>query len=303
MLTRHTYEKSEWIDLFDPTADEIREVIDTCDISPNLAHDLSGPVPRSEVTAEADSIKVILNFPVVKLVGHERPQEIKFLITKERLITVRYADIASIHQFAKEFEVTSTLDKTQKTLHGGEIFVAMMKTLYTTLTQKLDYMEVRLTEIEERMFDSKERELVVEISHVSQRLVMFRQSLIEHEPVLAETRSAATTLFGNDLTHGLRKLESVCGNSNRKLTYLTASAVELRETNNALLTTKQNEIMKTLTIMAFVTFPLSLFASLFGMNTETLPIVGTPGDFWYILGFMILATAGFFAFFKYKRWM
>jgi magnesium transporter len=82
-----------------------------------------------------------------------------------------------------------------------------------------------------------------------------------------------------------------------------ASLLELRDTNNSLLTTKQNEIMKIFTIMAFVTFPLSLFASLFGMNTVGTPILGNRLDFWIIVGIMFAAASVFFAFFKYKKWL
>ena len=65
----------------------------------------------------------------------------------------------------------------------------------------------------------------------------------------------------------------------------------------------RNEIMKILTIMAFITFPLTLFTSMFGMNTIATPIVGRTGDFWIILGIMVIVSAGLFSFFKYKRWM
>ena len=81
------------------------------------------------------------------------------------------------------------------------------------------------------------------------------------------------------------------------------SVAELREINNSLVSTKQNEVMKILTIMAFVTFPLSLLASIFGMNTVYLPIVGHSLDFWIIIGIMAGATICFFAFFKHNRWL
>lgn len=77
----------------------------------------------------------------------------------------------------------------------------------------------------------------------------------------------------------------------------------LDRTNQSLITTHTNEIIKILTIMAFATFPLMLFTSLFGMNTKTLPIVGAPNDFWIIVGIMLLATGAMFAFFKNKGWM
>ena len=77
---------------------------------------------------------------------------------------------------------------------------------------------------------------------------------------------------------------------------------ELRATNDSLLNTKTNDIMRTLTIMAFTTFPLTLFASIFSMNTKVLPIVGMENDFWIIIGIMLLVMVSFYMYFRYKKW-
>jgi magnesium transporter len=84
---------------------------------------------------------------------------------------------------------------------------------------------------------------------------------------------------------------------------LTESLHELRETNNSLLTTKQNETMKRFTILAFVTLPLTLLATLFSMDTKETPVVGLPHDFWIIIGIMFLAAGAMFVFFKRKKWL
>ena len=81
----------------------------------------------------------------------------------------------------------------------------------------------------------------------------------------------------------------------------TLSAI--RDANGAMLNTKQNETIKTLTIMAFITFPLTLFSSMFGMNTTATPILGHPHDFWIIIDIMSGVTVFFFSFFKYKNWI
>jgi magnesium transporter len=82
----------------------------------------------------------------------------------------------------------------------------------------------------------------------------------------------------------------------------TESLHELRETNNSLLTTKQNETMKKLTLLAFITFPLSLIASIFEMNTVDMPIVGLQHGFWIIIGGMTVVGLAMFWYFKYKKW-
>ena len=74
-------------------------------------------------------------------------------------------------------------------------------------------------------------------------------------------------------------------------------------TNDSLLTTKTNDIMKALTIMAFIMMPLMLFTSLFSINTEYLPLVTKENGFWIVVGSMVVLATIFFAFFKYKKWI
>lgn len=302
MMTRHLHGTSEWLDCVSPSAAEVRELIEHAGIPPAFAEDLSAEASRAGGACREDAVKLTLRFPVVKEKKRERVQELKFIATTNRLITVRYADVAALDTFAKELEVATNLKKTSDS-GGGVLLCALLQVLHRALIEKLDYLEARLSDIEERMFDGHEKELVADISRAAQRLLTFRQTLLDHEPALAALRACGTGTFGSTFAHSLDELCVLCSSLRRRVDALTETATELRETNNALLYNKQNEIMKTLTIMAFVTFPLSLFASLFGMNTTTLPLVGTPGDFWYILGGMLVVTAGFFAFFKYKRWM
>jgi len=302
MITRYTQQGATWADLYNPSHEEIREVMEEYGIEPGLMGDLTSPVPRSGAVSAHGVIKVTLDFPVVKLSEREQPQEIKFLIGKKVLVSVRYGDIAALDRFAKEFEVAATLQKTKKSPNGGHIFVGLMNALYAALAQKLDYMEARLTDIEEEMFDEHEKAMVVEISRVSQRLIMFRQTLMVHESVLAEVKPLFHELFSPVCADAITDLELTFHTLARDLATLTANIIELRETNNSLLFTKQNEIMQTLTVMASITFPLALLSSIFGMNT-VLPLTGTPDDFWLIIGIMLIAAGLLFLLFRHKRWL
>lgn len=302
MLSRRTARRTAWIDLFAPSADELRAVLDECDIPLAFRDDLSSPAGRAGAALADSTLKVTLDFPVVKLMEKEHPQEIKFFVTKRALITVRYGDIAALHQFSKEFEVVTALDKTKKALHGGQVFAALLTALYTALEQKLDYISDRLGDIEEEVFKEREREMVAEISHVSRRLIRFGQTIAPHSHVLSEARAHCHTLFGDPADHALADLEGRLRHISRYLVTLSETAAELRETNNTLLNTKQNEIMKTLTVMTSTLLPLTLLASLFGMNVA-LPIGNLPGDFWAIIAAMAVIAISLSLFFRKKRWM
>ncbi|MEK7166472.1 MAG: CorA family divalent cation transporter, partial [Patescibacteria group bacterium] len=78
---------------------------------------------------------------------------------------------------------------------------------------------------------------------------------------------------------------------------------ELRDTNNSLLTTKQNEITKTLTVMAFIILPLSFISSIYSMNTSFVPLIGQKNDFWIVMGIMAAVGIIIFLVFKGKKWL
>src|SRR5205814_1155120 len=95
-----------------------------------------------------------------------------------------------------------------------------------------------------------------------------------------------------------REYTKACGILENQLEFLG----ELRKTNDSLLTTKQNEIMKTLTVIAIIALPISVISSILQINTSDRPFVGQPHDFVIITGMMVSISVLLFAFFKYKKW-
>ena len=77
---------------------------------------------------------------------------------------------------------------------------------------------------------------------------------------------------------------------------------ELRETNNALLSTKQNETMKILTLFTFLALPFTIIASLFQMNTNSTPLVNSNIAWPIIVGTEIFITLILFTIAKKKKW-
>ena len=145
--------------------------------------------------------------------------------------------------------------------------------------------------------------MVFELSKVSRRLISFRQTISAHENALAKLKGVLVKDFQLKSDIYVEALEHHYRSLMRQVYALISTLQDLRDTNNALVSTKQNETMKMFTILAFITFPLTLFTSMFGMNTVTTPIIGQEGDFWLIVGIMVVVSIAFFAFFKYKKWM
>lgn len=305
MITKHTHKNIVWIDLESPTNEEVRQVMEEYSFHPSIAEELLLPTMKPKVEFyDGKIIYLILHFPAFKHThGDSQNQEVDFIIGKNFLITTRYDTIDPLHKFSKEFETNSILDKNNVPEHAGFLFFYMIRKLYRALEHELEYIYDELEEVEKNMFRGKEREMVVDLSIISRDLLNFKHAVRLHREILESLEIVGKKLFGDEFSYHLKAIIVEYYKIHSGIESNVDSLTELRETNNSLVSTKQNEVMKILTIMAFITFPLSLVASIFGMNTDYLPIVGQPNDFWIITGFMGIATVSFFSFFKYKGWL
>ena len=76
----------------------------------------------------------------------------------------------------------------------------------------------------------------------------------------------------------------------------------LESTNESAIQHKQNDVLRILTIFSVTMLPLTLIAGIFGMNVD-FPGEGGRAAFWGILGALVLALIGMFAFFRWRKWL
>jgi magnesium transporter len=303
MLTRYQERDLTWVDMVAPAPEEVRALMKEFDIAPDVAQELLSASYKSKVERQGDAVYVILHFPTLRSKLNRRPEaEMDFIIGKKFLITARYENIDPLHAFARAFEAGSLLGRTHAA-HGGHLFASMAQNLYRSLVGECDLMRDRLEDIETRIFKGDERRMVFELSHVARALHDFSRALGPHKEMLSSLEPVAARLWGQEFSYYLREVEGARGRVEHELMSLRDSFNELRATNDSLLNTKQNEIMKTLTVLAFVFLPLSFIASLFGMNTVHDPVVGRAFDFWIVLSGMVAIATGCFIYFRHKEWL
>ncbi|MBU0750095.1 CorA family divalent cation transporter, partial [Patescibacteria group bacterium] len=186
-----------------------------------------------------------------------------------------------------------------------ELLERIMRRLYSAIREEAETISRMLERIEQDIFVGKGRQTVEDISRVGRILLRFETALERHAEALSVFLAAicTTSFFGKKFEAHAMHISAERNHVAALVRSYRSAATELRNANDSLLNYSQNQVMKTLTIMAFVTFPLTLITSMFGMNTHYLPIVGSPGDFWIIVGIMTTLAASFFAFFRFKHWL
>ena len=300
MIVTHTFLDKTWIDLSSPTEEEVNSLIFTHNIDPLIAKDLLAPTPKQQAREASDSIYAVLHIPSFQNSKREiAVQEIDCLIKRSDLITCRYDSIDALHYFAKQVEVNEILNKGS----FSHPFFGMMRELYKFLQDELAYTEGWLSEIERSIFGGKEKEMVFAISAVSRNMLGVKRALNPHQGVLQSLSVMGSKKWGDEFREESLLLMEEWQRLMLVVDNLEDIVNELRSTNDSMLSTKQNEIMKTLTILAFIVVPLATISQIFGMNTLYNPIVGWANDFWIVVGLMLTLALAMLALFKYKKWI
>lgn len=300
MISKYSKKYSTWIDVSLPTKNEIELISREYGVDHSIGNDLVHPTPKPKVSSSGDKLYGVFHIPVFKhshKLGNE--QEIDFVIGRNILITVRYDTIDALFTYSKQAEVSEMLEREEG---GNHTFVEVMREIYKCLFDELAYIEDRLKEIERDIFRGMQKEMVFAISRVGRDVLNFRRIIEPHGEIFEELKILGADFLGRKFNTEIDAIREEWLRLSKSAENHSAFINELRETNNSLLSTKQNEIMKMLTILAFTALPASIIASIFNMSTS-LPIVGQKHDFAIVIGIMLATSVIMLIFFKSKKWL
>ena len=304
MITTRKYKSLTWVDLESPVVEDVKILMREYNIPPIVADELLKPTIRPRADIHGNIIYLILHFPIYDISRKvSEPCEVDFILGKNFIITAHYKSIIPLHELVKIFEVGILLKENHFAKSVGRLTFLIAKKLYDYALRQLEHIHNKISEIEERMFTNQEKEMVKEISYVQRDTLEFQRAIHAHGSVLKSLYETDPKITGKDFTHYLNSMLSELARVENLLDSSKETIELLRDTNDSLLSSKTNEVMKTLTVMAFVTFPAMFLATLFSMNTRWLPIVGVPGDFWIVLFLMLAGAFTAFTFFKRKKWI
>ncbi len=303
MISKSTYKNLTWIDLESPTREEVESLKESLDLPNLVAEEMRFPSNRSKVNRYGKCVYLILHFPVFsKKAGKVLEQEVDFVIGKDFVITVHFEPINALNEFAKLFEINSTLDRGVDLSHAGHLFFHVIQELYHFLAAELDTMNDSIRDIERNIFNGRENQMVGVISAANRTLVDFKQTTRFHNETLLSLEQAGSEFFGKEFSYQL----SVITGEYRKIQKTIEDHKEvlrdLRETNDSLLTAKTNDIITKLTIMNFIMLPLGLITWVFAMDTGT-PLLHDTQDFLVVIGAMALTGIVMIIYFKNKKWL
>ncbi|HNC06258.1 MAG TPA: CorA family divalent cation transporter, partial [Solirubrobacterales bacterium] len=167
----------------------------------------------------------------------------------------------------------------------------------------------KLDALEEEIFEGRSEDVVRDLSNAKQEIINFRKVIRPQRPVLRDLENVKSRYLASDLDLEIYFDDIVDAHERiwDMLENYKEVVVALEETNESIISHKVNDILRVLTSISVIVLPLTLIASIFGMNVG-LPGGGDPATstdfhFFVVVGIMLVILVGMVAYFRKRDWL
>jgi len=299
--------KLTWIDIEDPKEKDIEFLRRTIKLHPSTIHQFLPPLKRSKVESFDDYLFIVFHFPVFNRITRcTTAQELDIILTKDTLVTSHQGKLPTLNDFFISCLLHQPLRIRFFKKTVSHLLFHLLDKLIDSRLAMLDHVAENTDKIEERVFEGKEKEIVGEICIVKRDIINFRKAIKPQEAVLELLAAELSDFFPKEKEVEFYLQEHINSQKevNRILENHDAMIYTLDSTTQSLLSYKTSSIIRILTIISFITFPLGVIAGIFGMNVfHNLPFANNPLTFWIIILSMIIVVVTMVIYFKKKKWL
>ncbi len=293
-----------WIDIRDPSENDIKYLKEKFNFHPLVLEELLPPSHRPKVEKYPNYLYMIFYYPIYSKEKREtRPRELDIIITKDTIITSHYHSILPLKALFDRCNLYAKARKRYMSQNAGLLLYHILNGIWKNSLTKLARVDKKIDEIETEIFRGQEREMVLEISLVKTDIINFWRIVEPQKETLESLAEQGPDFFGKELSHYFFDILGTFGQTWNALKTYKETILALEDTNQSLLSSKINEIMKILTVFSVIFLPLTLLASIWGMNIPNMPFIGSPMGFWIIITIMAVLLGLMLFYFNKKKWL
>jgi len=258
---------------------------------------------RPKIDEYPDYLFIVLHFPVFdKAVGRLNAAELDVFVGPDFLITLPNAPLAPVEYL---FERCRSSEETRQGLFSkgpGYLLYKIVDDSFDYCFPMLRKMGNKLERIEEEIFEGRSEEVVRDISNAKQEIVGFRKIIRPQRPVLRDLERTKQRYLAADLEVYFDDIVDASERIWDMLENYKEVVEALEETNESVISHRVNDVLRVLTAFSVVILPLTLLASVFGMNVD-FPFETGVGAFWSIVVSMVVLLVGMLGYFRHRGWL
>ncbi len=291
-----------WVDFSDIDDNDIDLLTSIFNLHPLTIEDFIMPNARPKVEHFKDYLFLIM-FSLESNNGQEkgkiRVAELDFCLGKNFLITFHDHSIGSLQICKERIKKQSPI-----IMHGSDML------LYSILDSCVDSYFPIITEFDnsvDRMSDELFREpsqkTLKQIYDLKNDVMYLRRSIGPQADVISlivrgelAFINHPNIIYFRNIYDNLVRLNDLVGTSRDIITGAMEAYVSV-------VSNRLNEIMKTLTLITTIMMPLTLIASIYGMNFKHMPELESKYGYYTVIFVMFIITITMLIFFRRKKWL
>ncbi len=301
------YNKLTWIDVDNPKEKDLDFLREKVRLHPSTIHQYLPSLKRAKIEVFDDYLFIVFHFPVFNRKARcTVAQELDIILTKDMLITSHKGELPALNDFFKDLLLHDPLRKRYFKKTISHLLFHLLDKLTDSCLPMLDHIAENIDKVEYQVFKSREKEMVGEICVVKRDIVNFERIIMPQEVVLRALAEKISKFFPKEKAVKFYSEELIASQQevHRILDLHREMIYSLDSTNQSLLSYKTGEIMRILTVISFITFPLGVISGIFGMNvSHNLSFINNPFTFWVIVLSMITTVTIMIVYFKKKKWL
>jgi magnesium transporter len=292
-----------WVHLERIDADTLQELADRFGWHELDQEDVLSKRQRPKLDEYADYLFVVLHFPVYDTaIQRLNAGELDTFIGHDYLVTLPNVELLPVSRLFARCEADEDLRDDLFSKGSGYLLYHVLDDLFDYCFPMLDKIGHKLDVIEDDLFEERSEDAVRDISNAKQEIISYRKIIKPERSTLrllerhtARFLPEELELYYDDLVDAAERIWDLLDNYKE--------VVEaLEDTNESVIGHQTNYRLQILTVVSVVLLPLTLIASIFGMN------VGVPGGgdahtFWGLLAIMLAIGLGLIALFRWRHWL
>jgi magnesium transporter len=294
-----------WVNVVSPDVETAQDLAERFGWHPLDVEDLVSKRQRPKVDDYEDEgyLFAVLHFPVFdQAVQRLNAAEIDIFIGHDYVVTVPNRELLPVTRLFARCDDDERLREHLFARGSGRLLYEILDDLFDYCFPILDKIAHKLDVIEDEMFEGRSYEVVRDLSNVKQEIISYRKIIKPERSTLRVLERRVESflpeeldLYFDDIVDSAERIWDLLDNFKE--------VVEgLESTNESVISHRQNDVLRLLTVISVVILPLTFITGFFGMNVM-FPGEGTREAFWVILAVLVGTTAATLGFFRWRRWL
>jgi magnesium transporter len=294
---RITDERLLWIDLDERTPEDLQRAAAAVGLEPEGLGRLSREDRRARILRLPD--RVVLTLGAVDPEDLEaRRREIDIVIGVNHVITVHDGALKAIDAFRRQIDNEGELGK----LDAASFTAGLTDAIFTAYFRQVEAIERDIDALDELAVRAAgSRRYLETVLILRRRIARLRRALAPNREALSPLERPDFELrsdLGKVWPGTIQRLErAIDGIENARELLVGSFDLYLGRSSQ-----RTNDVMKVLTLISAIALPGIVLAGVMGMNFK-LPFFDDPGNFWLVLGAMVVFAVAILGIARARDWI